>query len=268
MKKQTVILTTVMTAVIVLTAIFAGSRKTALPETETTRVTEGRFTEIYRLPGQIRGNSHSVFFSGVITSVKYEPGAYVEKGKVLISYLDQQGQQQEIKSEFNCFLETVETDRIILTDTRYHVEASVPQKRYYSLVKDMQGVFSSEGRDYLIRLSSLGKYGRQVSDGICFPAVFSLEETERLTMNQKGLITLNISTSDNVLTVKRSAIGEDDEGYYLIDAACRQGNGDLSKYRIAIEVLGVNDEAAMIAGEMLLDREVLVLNDEIRELLP
>ena len=267
MKKRLYIIIGLMALAISVTFLLTDKKASALLTVNTVTVRKGNFSEHYSLAGQIRGNQHYLYFKGYIDKINCHMTDYLEKDKVILTYLDQENQSQQLKSSVNGFVEAIEADHVIMTDTDYYLEVMIPQSQMTLIKKDTEVSFTSEKKQYSGKVKTVNRYGQQISDTICYPAVIVLDNRDSLNLNQKGLAVFTVKKYEDVFLVDRLAIWESKGGFFLVDKDIENDPDNYSEYLIPVEVVASDQKESVVTGEMLENREVCIIDENVRRIL-
>ena len=75
---------------------------------------------------------------------------------------------------------------------------------------------------------------------------------------------MNLKVNNNALMVKKEALLEKKDGYYLLEGAWLNSSGNSDKYLKEVKVLMVNDEYAWIDGVGLEGLSVCIISDDLK----
>ena len=97
--------------------------------------------------------------------------------------------------------------------------------------------------------------------------ILDLESSEGLLLNQKGNLTIPLQSVSDVWTVKREALLERSEGYYLLRADWVNRKDRRDKYLVKVKVEMADDQKAVISGIGIENLKVCVIDDMLKELI-
>ena len=70
-----------------------------------------------------------------------------------------------------------------------------------------------------------------------------------------------------MLTVKREALWERNDGYYLLKAEWVNSKNDIDRYLVKVRVMMADDETAVITGMDIENMKVCIVDDTLKGLL-
>lgn len=255
----------VFTVAVILLLLFSG-RTVLQQQVETTIIKQGSMVQQYKTTGTVCGRLHSYYFTGTIESCFRHEGDHVSSGSVLLKYRDVRNRVKTLKSSVSGYVTMIGSDHVEVCDSDYRVTVRLNQQQVSSMNIGDQALFTANGNKYLLTVDEIRRYGYQRDDEICFDVIMTIDDCEGLLANQQGNVTMELRRSDNVLTVDRRALLEDDRGSFLLQAGWIDDPGSPEDYRIDVTVISVNENEAQVSGIALENLEVCILSEQLRKL--
>lgn len=265
--RNKIIVVSVLSAVIVVVLTLLNRGSNILSENiKTTAVFVGDFQQQYKSTAVVSSYQHSYFFNGYITSLKVAVGDYVVNDSVLLSYKDFENKSYSLKTGVDGYVSEISSDRVIINDLNFFIVCKLNLEHFELISEDCEAIFSSNKRDYLATFLKKSAYGYQIDDLVYYDAFFNLDDNNSLKLNQQGNLVFLLNRKE-ALIVDKSALLSDEQGDFLIDSRWLKDLSNFEKYRIEIKILEVNDRYAIISGIELEDREVCIVDGDLRAFL-
>ena len=267
-KKRLIIGAIVLIAILaVLTALTHIGNNILLDNIEVTQVKLGSFQRNYKTYGTVTSNLHSFFYNGMISSVNYKETDYLHKDDVILKYKDPEGNEKELKSEIDGYLYSITADSVQIYDSSYYLTVLLKEKYYDQISLNSQHLFTTDSRDYLITVTGKKDYGIRRDGDTVYEVIFSFDTLENLKLNQQGNVTISLNSMDNVLLVDKRAVYETVNGYYLLDGQWLSEPDESGKYLIKVNIVGNDENNAVVEGVNLEGKSVCIINETIRKVL-
>jgi len=234
---------------------------------ETVTVEKGCFQTVYKTWATVKGKRHTVYFNGMITSCELNYGSKITKDQLILTYLDEKGDKKQLKSSYNGFLEEVTSGYVTIYEDDYYLSAFLKDSLVSKIKKGSEAVYEKDGKLFLVRVDDISEYGLKDGNDILFEVKLICEKKDGWKINEKGNLKIILERFDDVLTVDKRALYEDEKGFYLISESWLTSFQNVDKYRLDVEVLMTNDSQAMIQGVGIENAVVCILNEEIRGLM-
>lgn len=232
-----------------------------------TQINIGSFQRNYKTFGTVSANLHRCFYDGLISSVNFKETDYLHKDDVILKYKDTEGNEKELKSEIDGYLHEITADSVQIYDSSYYLSVLLKEKYYDQLSLNSQHLFITDNREYLITVTGKKDYGIRRDDDTLYEVTFSFDSQDGLKLNQQGNVVITLNSLDNVLLVDRRAVYETVEGYYLLDAGWLDDPENMNYYLLRVNIIGSNEETAVVEGVNLEGRSVCIINETIRQVL-
>ena len=265
MKKKYLILIIIPVIIICCAIILRNMGNTLLLDSVSfTYVEKGSFRQEYRTYATVNGHQHFFYFNGIIDNCSRCEGDFIEADSVILEYLSQEGEKTELKSDVAGFIAEINGNRVTVTDRNYYLTARLPLDKYSLVTEGMVCMFSQG-----IRATVTGKESYRISEnGRTYGGItLSLENTDGLLLYQQASLIIPLNTVNDVLTVKREALWERNDGYYLLKAEWVNSKNDIDRYLVKVRVMMADDETAVITGMDIENMKVCIVDDTLKGLL-
>ncbi len=255
-----------------LTVLFCGfvliavSRKAAVSALKTCVIQYDKLISEYTVNCQVRGQWHYHYFDGYITELERQPGEWLKKDEVILKYTDNRGKTVSLKAQCDGLLTNTQGSPVIIEDQQLRLYGRVPLEKYELMKAGQQGSFTLSGRIILAEIEEKREIPAQQSDQRIWQLVLKSEDDSGLHSGQKVNVLMPLQQLYG-LCVDAGALLIDEEGYFLLDAAAADDLVNWSAYRIGVEVITQSQGKALIRGEQLENREVLILPSEYWQVL-
>ena len=250
---------------VVLLGILYFSFSSSLGEQiETVTVKTGSFKQVYKSSARITSQLHTYYFSGYLDEVCVRENDEVHKDDILLRYYDVNGDKKELKSKIDGYVQLISNDCVSIYDKDYYLTANFKQELLDYLETGSKGIFTIKDHNYSITVKQISEIGKWINDQLLYEVVFSLDSLEGIKLFQQGNIILNLKVNNNALMVRKEALLEKKDGYYLLEGAWLNSSGNSDKYLKEVKVLMVNDEYAWIDGVGLEGLSVCIISDDLK----
>ncbi len=266
-KKHLIILAVIALIVIAVLVLRSIGNELLMDSISFTEVSQDSFRQQYRTTATVRGHLHSYYFNGIIKECGVFTGEPVRKDDLILKYLDGENRECELRSETNGIIREITGNCVIIEDRDLYLAASLPLDRFFLVNEGTVCLFTPSSGSIRATVTSKSQCRQQEGSQNMAEITLKLESQEGLLLNQKGNLVIPLQSVNDVWTVKRAALLERSDGYYLLKAEWLEKKESRDKYLVRVKVEMADDEKAVISGIGIENLKVCMINDMLKELI-
>ncbi len=266
-KKHLIIIIAAALIIIVMLVLRTIGNTLMMDSISFTEVSMDSFQQQYKTTATVKGHLHSYYYNGIVTECCFTVGDWLEADSVILKYLDGENRECELKSETAGIIRELSGNCVTVEDTNYYLEASLPLDRFFLVSEETVCLFSSSSSSLRATVTAKSHYRQQDASRNTAAIILQLESSEGLLLNQKGNLTIPLRTVNDVWTVRREALLERNDGYYLLKADWVNRKDQREKYLIKVKVEMADDQRAVISGIGIENLKVCIIDNLLKELI-
>ena len=266
-KKHLIILIVIALIIIVMLVLRTIGNALMMDSISFTEVTQDSFRQQYKTTATVKGHLHSCYFNGLVTECPVSLGDWVEADSVILKYLDGENRECELKSDTAGIIREITGNCVIIEDGNLYLLAAVPLDRFFLINEGTSCLFSASSSSIRATVKAKSHSRQQEASQNTASIILDLESSEGLLLNQKGNLTIPLQSVSDVWTVKREALLERSDGYYLLKADWVNRKDRRDKYLVKVKVEMADDQKAVISGIGIENLKVCVIDDMLKELI-
>ncbi|MBE6124808.1 MAG: hypothetical protein E7186_00635 [Erysipelotrichaceae bacterium] len=266
-KKHLIIIIAAALIIIVMLVLRTIGNTLMMDSISFTEVSLDSFQQQYKTTATVKGHLHSYYYNGIVTECCFTVGDWLEADSVILKYLDGENRECELKSETAGIIRELSGNCVTVEDSDYYLLAKVPLDRFFLINEQTVCLFSSSSSSFRATVTAKSRYRQQDASRNTAAIILQLESSEGLLLNQKGNLTIPLRTVNDVWTVRREALLERNDGYYLLKADWVNRKDHWEKYLIKVKVEMADDQRAVISGIEIENLKVCIIDDLLKELI-
>lgn len=224
------------------------------------KIEYGKVYSQYNCLATVKGNEHYQFFNGVIKEIYYLPNDKIEKGQIILEYIDAYDKVIKLKSAYSGYIDDFTNTNVKITDKNLYFSAEVKKDIFNNIDENSFAIYKYDDKYYTTTLIDKNDYGINKDGQTFYSLEFKINEDTDFLLNQNVIIKISTNEQWGMVVDKRALLKKEGE-YFLLEEGFAIDYSHWEKYKIPIEVICCDDNNALISAIGIENINVCILDD-------